>query len=82
MPKCDFNKIAKQLYWNLTLTWVFFYKFTAYFQNAFSQEHIWRAASEMYRTLPNVRLRSEYTYSVYIIEQNIKKETGTPFWNF
>ena len=22
MPKCDFNKVAKQLYWNRTSTWV------------------------------------------------------------
>ena len=36
MPKCDFNKVAKQLYWNHTLTWVFYYKFAAYFQGIFS----------------------------------------------
>ena len=24
MPKCDFNKVAKQLYWNRTSLWVFF----------------------------------------------------------
>ena len=23
MPKCDFNKVASQLYWNHTLAWVF-----------------------------------------------------------
>ena len=23
MPNCDFNKVAKQLYWNHTSTWVF-----------------------------------------------------------
>ena len=23
MPKCDFNKVAKQFYWNLTSAWVF-----------------------------------------------------------
>ena len=27
MPKCDFNKVAKQLYWNHTLAWVFSSKF-------------------------------------------------------
>ena len=36
MPKCDFNKVAKQLYWNHTLAWVFFCKFAVYFQNTFS----------------------------------------------
>ena len=36
MPKCDFNKVAKQLYWNRTLAWVFSCKFAAYSQNTFS----------------------------------------------
>ena len=34
-PKCDFNKVAKQLYWIHTLAWVFSCKFAAYFQNTF-----------------------------------------------
>ena len=38
MPKCDFNKVAK-------LAWVFSCKFAAYFQNTFSQEQLWVAAS-------------------------------------
>ena len=46
MPKWDFNKVALQLYWNRTLTWVFSCKFVAYFQNTFSKEHLWVAASE------------------------------------
>ena len=37
MPKCDFNKVALQLYWNRTSAWVFSCKFAAYFQNTFSQ---------------------------------------------
>ena len=45
MSKCDFNKVANQLYWNRTSVWVFSCKFVAYFQNTFSLEHIWRAAS-------------------------------------
>ena len=40
MTKCDFNNAASQL--------VFSCNFAAYFQNTFSQEHIWRAASEMH----------------------------------
>ena len=35
-PKCNFNKIALQLYWNRTSEWVFSCKFAAYFQNTFS----------------------------------------------
>ena len=31
MSKCDFNKVAKQLYWNLTSTWVFFCEFVCIF---------------------------------------------------
>ena len=48
MPKCDFNKTALQLYWfwNWTSAWVFSSKFAAYFQNIFSNEHLWTAASE------------------------------------
>ena len=34
MPKCDFNKRV-------------FYKFAAYFQNTFSQKHLWVAASDL-----------------------------------
>ena len=30
MPKCDFNKVASQLYWNRTSVWVFSCKFAAY----------------------------------------------------
>ena len=36
MPKCDFNKVAKQLYWYRTSAWVFSCKFTTYFYNTFS----------------------------------------------
>ena len=35
VPKCDFNKVAKQLYSNHTLAWMFSCKFAAYFQNTF-----------------------------------------------
>ena len=35
MPKCDFNKVAKQLYWNRTSAWLFSCKLAAYFQNTF-----------------------------------------------
>ena len=45
MSKCDFNKVAKQLYWNRTSAWVFSCKFAAYFQNTFYQDHLGVAAS-------------------------------------
>ena len=31
MTKCDFSKVAWQLYWNHTSAWVFYCKFAAYF---------------------------------------------------
>ena len=31
MPKCNFDKVALQLYWNRTSAWVFSCKFAAYF---------------------------------------------------
>ena len=31
MPKCNFNKVAKQLYWNHTSAWVISCKFAAFF---------------------------------------------------
>ena len=33
--RCDFNKVAKQLYWNHISARLFFCKFAAYFQNTF-----------------------------------------------
>ena len=33
MPKCYFNKVAKQLCWNRTSAWLFSCKFVACFQN-------------------------------------------------
>ena len=47
MPKCDFNKVALQLYWRHTSAWVFYCKLAAYFQNTFSYEYLWRADSEI-----------------------------------
>ena len=40
MPKCYFNKVALQFYWNHTSAWLFSCKLAAYFQNIFSQEHV------------------------------------------
>ena len=41
MQKCDFKKVA------LHSAWVFSFQFAEYFQNTFSPEHIWMAASEI-----------------------------------
>ena len=47
MPMCVFNKVAQQFYSNHTSALVFSCKFAAYFQNTFSQEHLWVAASDI-----------------------------------
>ena len=42
---CVFNIFATKVYWNDPLGWVFSCKFASYFQNIFSQEHLWVAPS-------------------------------------
>ena len=57
MPKWDANKVAKQLYWNLTPAWLFSCKFSAYFLyflNTFLQEHLWRTVSVLVRGILNI----------------------------
>ena len=39
MQNCDFNKIAYQLYWNHTSTWVFSCSFSAIFLKILSEKH-------------------------------------------
>ena len=48
MPKCDFIKVALQFYWNRTPAWVFSCRFAVFFQDTFSKEHLWVAASVFY----------------------------------
>ena len=45
VAKYDLSEVDLQLYWNHTPSWVFSCKFAAYFQNTFSEEHLWRVAS-------------------------------------
>ena len=42
--KYDFNKVARQLYWDHTSAWVFSCKLAANFQDNFLQEHLWETA--------------------------------------
>ena len=39
IPKCDFNKVAFQLYWSRTLAWVFACKFAVYFRTPFTKNN-------------------------------------------
>ena len=45
MQKCDFRKVANQLYWNHTSAWVFSCKFAAHLQNSCFDEHLWGTTS-------------------------------------
>ena len=56
MTKCDFDKVAFELYWNHTSAWVLSCKFAAYFQDIFLQKHLWRVAF-VNMVLFKVRLR-------------------------
>ena len=46
MPKGNFNKVALQLYWNRTSTWVSSCKFAAYFEN--TSERLLLIVTEFY----------------------------------
>ena len=37
MSKCDFHKVAMQVYWNHTSAWMFSCKFTTYFRTPFTR---------------------------------------------
>ena len=65
--------ISKQLYWNHTLTWMFSCKFAAFFQNTFSQEHLWMTASGYCKKFmsdiksdhSNWHARTNYNFVIY-----------------
>ena len=66
-PKCDFNKVALQLYWNRTSAWMFSCKNAAYFQNTFFLEQFWAAASERIKYIENI-------WSIYkLLKINVKQ---------
>ena len=62
MLTCDFNKVALQVYENHTLAWVFSSKFAAYFQNTFSQKHLWVTASIFYTMAAGYSAASAINY--------------------
>ena len=73
--KCDFNKVALQLYWNRTSAWGFYCKFAAYFQNTVLPKHLWKAVSRtpmnglqikqrFYTNLISFKLASRAFYAV------------------
>ena len=72
IPKCDFNKVAKQLYWNCTLAWMFSRKLAVYSQNTFFQEHLWMAPSEI-NTKTKLILAHVFQMSVLDVNKRNKK---------
>ena len=78
--KCDFHKVAKQLYWNHTSAWVFSYEFAAYFQNTFYQKHLWTAAfahSKIWQTMKTTERRHWRCSSIFIL--NLKQFSRLAF---
>ena len=72
MLKCDFNKVAKQPFWNHTSAWVFSCKFAACFQNTFFQEHFWVPASVNLRWLARLKF-SKCKLSKVLVRKYRKK---------
>ena len=82
MPKCDFNKVAKQLYWNRTSAWVLSCKFAAHFQNTFFQEHLRVAASVLISAVKNKwdnangLIADKWSLFSSVIQSRISKDLG------
>ena len=81
MPKSDLNKVALQLYIKRTSAWAFSYKFSTYFENTFSQEHLCVAASDTAKlqkacmTKLNIRIWKNTAYlTVFSSHENIYHE--------
>ena len=59
---------------NHILAWVFSFKFAAYFQNTFSKEHLWWAASA-YQTLKGIQVSCVlYSYRFTVKKENCNKK--------
>ena len=83
MPKCGLNKVAKQLYWNHTLVWRFFWHFAAYFQNTFlkntSRRLILNHTSFTYLTKLEKKLFS-YTSTLLLVKFIVIQHTYSNVW--
>ena len=80
IPKCDFDKVGKQPYWNHTSALVFSYKLAAYFQNTFYQEHLWMAAfahTKIWPTMKTTERRHWHCSSIFIL--NLKQFSPLAF---
>ena len=71
MPKCDFNKVVLQLYWNHTLAWLLSCKFAAYFQNNFLKNaSVWLLLKRLFYSVavPHYRLTLKiHQYAVLLL---------------
>ena len=67
MWKCDFSKVANQLYWNHISTWVLSCKFAAYLQNSCFDEHFWGTTSaNFYSTcLPYFSIQIRFKFRLF-----------------
>ena len=79
MPKCDFNKVAKQFYWIALQHGCSPVNLLHIFRTAFSQEHIWMAASVVKFYALYIGLMSQTNYSkTKIIRRSPKRKIH---WN-
>ena len=81
MPKCDFNKVALQFYWNHTSAWVFSCKFAAYFQNNFFRTPFRKNTSGgLFLILPNLVIQLKKRLRHRCFPVNIGKLLKTAFF--
>ena len=74
--KCDFDKVAKQIYWDHTSAWVFSCKFAAYFQNTFCYEHLRTAASGNFSLITENSFLTKFSTSKHKIIDKKQKKTN------
>ena len=69
--KCDFNKVALQLYRNYTSAWVLSCKFVAYIQNRFLKEHLHRVASVTLTLHSSSRWHADFASHLCLIDISV-----------
>ena len=75
MPKCDFNKVVLQLYWNRTSAWVVSCKFTAYFQKKLLR----RTPTEGFFCVPNISASLTASTVTNLLANNCKLQLVPKF---
>ena len=66
MPKYDFNKVTKQIYWNYTSVWVFSCKFAAYFRMLLNLNYVDVLIPLLYRYSTNLTDMTDFADRISI----------------